>query len=185
MLCFLALSAFDTWKSRNQKKLIVYNVPQYQAIDIVQGNKYKFIGDSILLQDGLLQNFHLKPARVKLQLTKRVLDLPGLFAKQSFYSIGNKTIFILDNPLIFEPLLKKVNVDCIVVSKNIKIDLLQLSTVFNCKYYVFDASNSLWKIDKWKKDCEELHLQYHSIPEKGYGFCMSIMIFLRWLVLIN
>ena len=167
MLCFLALSAFDTWKSRNQKKLIVYNVPQYQAIDIVQGNKYKFIGDSILLQDGLLQNFHLKPARVKLQLTKRVLDLPGLFAKQNFYSIGNKVIFILDTSVTFGPISKKIDVDCIVISKNIKIGLQQLAAVFNCKWYVFDASNSLWKIDKWKKDCEELHLQYHSIPEKG------------------
>lgn len=167
MLGFLALSAFDTWKSRNQKKVIVYNVPQYQAIDIVQGNKYKFIGDSVLLQDGLLQNFHLKPARVKLQLTKRVVQFPGLYEQQSFYTIANTTIFVVDKPLTFEPVSKRVNVDCIVISKNIKMDMHQLAAVFNCKYYVFDASNNLWKIDKWKKDCEELHLQYHSIPEKG------------------
>jgi len=25
----------------------------------------------------------------------------------------------------------------------------------------------MWKIDKWKKDCEELHLHFHSVPEQG------------------
>jgi competence protein ComEC len=45
--------------------------------------------------------------------------------------------------------------------------MAQLASVFNCGQYVFDASNSLWKIDKWQKDCEELHLRSYSVPEKG------------------
>jgi competence protein ComEC len=30
-----------------------------------------------------------------------------------------------------------------------------------------DASNSLWKIAGWKKDCDELALPCFSVPEQG------------------
>jgi competence protein ComEC len=42
-----------------------------------------------------------------------------------------------------------------------------LASVFNFKQYVFDASNSLWKIGQWQKECEELHLRSYSVPDKG------------------
>ncbi len=35
------------------------------------------------------------------------------------------------------------------------------------KQIIFDASNSLWKIEKWKKDCEGVHLQNYSVPQQG------------------
>jgi competence protein ComEC len=35
------------------------------------------------------------------------------------------------------------------------------------KLVIFEASNSLWKIEKWKKECDALNLPYYSIPEKG------------------
>jgi competence protein ComEC len=42
-----------------------------------------------------------------------------------------------------------------------------LDANFTCKMYIFDASNSAWRIEKWKKECEELHLHFHSVSEKG------------------
>ena len=51
-------------KANNQQKLIVYNVPQKQAIDIIKGRNYLFAGDADLLADDFVRNFHIKPARV-------------------------------------------------------------------------------------------------------------------------
>ncbi|MBK7884921.1 MAG: ComEC family competence protein [Chitinophagaceae bacterium] len=164
---FFALTAFNSWGTKNQKKLIVYNVPGYQAIDIVYGNNYKFIGDSILLQDSLLQNFHLKPGRISLQLKQQVNNIPILFENGRFLQAGTKKIFILDKTLLFEQPLEKIDMDYIIISKNAKVYIEQLNKIFNCKYYIFDASNSWWRIDKWERDCEQLHLQYYSVPEKG------------------
>lgn len=76
---FLLAHAIINWQVKSQQKIIVYNVPQRQAIDFVQGNNYLFIGDSILLQDGLLQNFHLKPGRIFLQLDKKVDSMASVF----------------------------------------------------------------------------------------------------------
>ncbi len=57
---------------------------QHQAIDCINGNNYQFIGDSILLVDGVLQNFNLKPSRVALQLTNRVDTMP-ITSKPIYY----------------------------------------------------------------------------------------------------
>jgi competence protein ComEC len=167
LLAFVMVHAYGKWQIKNQKKLIVYNVPQHQAIDLVSADNYKFIGDSILLEDGMLQNFHLKPGRVALQLNKQSDSIEACVQYKQFYQFGGKKILVIDKPLFFEPLPQKINVDIIIISKSPKLYIPQLAAVFNCKQYVVDASNSLWKIDKWKKDCEELHLQLHSVPEKG------------------
>ena len=84
-----------------------------------------------------------------------------------FYQFENKRILIIDKPLIFEPRLQKIEVDIIIISKNVKLYIPQLAKVFNCRQYVADASNSLWKIAKWKKDCDSLHLRFHSVAERG------------------
>ena len=173
LLSFIAITGYSSWQKGIQQKMVVYNVPQHQAIDIINGNDYKFIGDSVLLQDGMLQNFHLKPGRIALQLHKRVEAFPALYSKNNFYQFGNKKILLFDQSKVYEPGPEKINIDCIIISKNPRLYINQLAQVFNCKLIVFDGSNSLWKIGKWKKDCEQLLLPYYSIPEKG-AFIMDL-----------
>jgi competence protein ComEC len=167
LLAFTAVHSYHNWQVQKQQKLIVYNVQQHQAIDFVKGNRYQFLGDSIMLVDGVLQNFHLKPGRIFLQLKNKVDSIPSLFHRKGFYYFGGKKVFIIDKPIQFGPVLQKISVDIIIISKSPKLYIAQLASVFNCGQYVFDASNSLWKIDKWQKDCEELHLRSYSVPEKG------------------
>lgn len=167
LLAFVIVQAYSKWEIKNQQKLIVYNVPQHQAIDMVQANEYKFIGDSVLLEDGMLQNFHLKPGRIALQLTYQKDTVANCVQHAPFYQFGSKRVLIIDRPLVFEAQQQKIDVDMIIISKSPKLYIPQLAAVFNCNQYVADASNSLWKIGKWKKDCEQLHLHLHSVPEKG------------------
>lgn len=163
---FLFIHTITSWQVKNQQKFIVYNVPQHQAIDFVEGTNYCFVGDSILLVDGILQNFHLKPGRIALQLNKKVDTMPSCFTKNGFYQFGNKKIVVLDEDVSFETT-EKLVVDYIVISKSPKVYINQLVKTFNCSKFIFDASNSLWKIEKWKQDCDKLNLSYHSIPELG------------------
>jgi len=167
LFCFTLLHAYGNWQIQKQQKLIVYNVQQHQAIDFVKGNDYRFLGDSIMLVDGVLQNFHLKPGRIALQLNNRVDSIPGVYQRQFFHQFGKKRVVVIDQSLQFEPVQQKIDVDIIIISKNPRLYIHRLASVFNCGQYVFDASNSLWKIDKWQKDCEELHLRSYSVPEKG------------------
>lgn len=163
---FVLLHTIQAWQVKTQHKLIVYNVPQHQAIDFAEGTNYRFVGDSVLLTDGLLQNFHLKPGRIAFQLNKKMDRIASCFNINGFYQFGNKKIVVLDENITFESE-RKMNVDYIVISKNPKLYIPQLVKTFNCNKFIFDASNSLWKIEKWKQDCDKLNLHYHSIPEQG------------------
>ena len=167
LFAFTAVTVYNKWAVAKQQKIIVYNVPQHQAIDIVKGSRYQFIGDSILLEDGLLQNFHLKPGRIFLQLNNRTDTLPDINKKHMFYQFGNKRIIIIDSAIQFALLKQKIDIDLVIISKNPKLYISGLANVFNCKQIVFDASNPAWKIEKWQRDCELLNLPNHSIPGQG------------------
>ena len=166
---FVALSA-DLYKNAIKSKLIVYNIPQHTAIDFVEGSHYIFAGDTVLLQDGFLQNFHLKPSRVLHRMQPAHIE--DLAAAGPFYFYKNKTILLLDRPLRFAGN-DKVKVDCIVISKSPNVKFAQLAGVFDCPLYVFDGSNSLWKIRQWKKVCDSLHLRHYSTQENG-AFIMNL-----------
>ncbi len=167
LLFFTSLRSVSLYQFSQQQKIIVYDIPQHKAIDLVSGNDYRFVCDSTLLKDVTLQNFHLKPARIALQLTKRNDSLATAFQEGMFYLFNNKRIVLIDKALLFEPPQHKIDVDMVIISKSPKLYIQQLAKVFNCRQYVFDASNSLWKIAKWQRDCDALNLPCYSIPERG------------------
>ena len=164
---FLLLMSYDAWIVKQQKKLIVYNFPQHRAIDFVVGDNYLFVGDTLISRDVLLTDRYLKPARLALQLKHCRERLTGLFQKDDFIQFDQKRIILIDKPVSFEALTTRVEVDLIIISGNPELEISRLAATFNCRQYVFDASNSLWKIVKWQKESEALHLRSYSIPSQG------------------
>ncbi|MEO6548512.1 MAG: ComEC/Rec2 family competence protein [Ferruginibacter sp.] len=167
LLLFVLVNGYNNWEVKRQRKLVVYNVARLQAIDFINGNEFNFKGDSILQQDGMLQNFNLKPARIAFQLINKNQKLKGLFQNGNFYQFNEERILIIDGATSFQNSARKIPLDFILISKNAPVNISMLANAFNCQLYVFDASNSLWKIVKWQKQCEELHLRSYSVPESG------------------
>jgi competence protein ComEC len=175
MLCLLAFTALHVYAKYNllhQQKIIVYNVAQHKAIDFVHKDKYYFVGDSIMKVDGVLQNFHLKPARVLLQanLTDTITQV---FHKDMFWQYGDRTCIFIDSTMKLKPVSNKIKVDMLLISKNPKIKIEDITCAISPSIVVFDASNSLWKIENWKKECEQLLLRCHSVSAQG-AFVMDV-----------
>lgn len=166
-LLFASITTYKNWASIHQKKIVVYNIPMNKAIDFIYGDKYYFIGDSALSKNNLLVNYNLKPARTSFMADKSSSLLNNLLVKNNFYQFYNCRILMIDTTLNYFSMPQKVNLDYIILSKNPKLNLADLAKVFDCKKYIFDASNSPWKIEQWKKECEELHLHFHSVSEQG------------------
>ena len=173
LFSFTILQAYTKFKLYQQKKMIVYNVPRCSAVDFISGNKYFFYGDSILQQDGLLQNFHLKPTRISMQLDKKVEHLNGLQHQNKYWQFYNKKIILIDTIVFYEPMANRLNVDMLIISKNPAIKIAAIITAIKPSIILFDSSNSLWKIANWKKECLALALPCFSIPEQG-AFVLDI-----------
>jgi competence protein ComEC len=175
-LVFLTLLFLsDTIESVREKKqhvLIVYNIPKHSSVDIVEGNRYRYIGDPAVLKDRSLQDFHLKPSRISYGVNNYDSLRRTIFSNNLLLTGRRKVLFINGSGAL--PAVKrKMPVDLIIIGGNPKLYLSQLATLFDCSLYVFDSSNPLWKIRYWKKDADNLHLRHHSVPEKG-AFIMDL-----------
>lgn len=173
MFLFTSIHVFERMKIRRQASLVVYNIPKSRAIDFIYRDTYHFVGDSMLEHEGLQKNFHLKPSRLSFHLSAKSDSLPVLYRNGNMIWFCGKKILLLDTAVNFVPVHKKISLDVIVVSGNAAGKIKHLQETFNPGLIVFDASNSLWKIAQWKRECIILALPCFSIPERG-AFVLNI-----------
>ena len=163
---YAGLYSFTVLGNSLNKKMIVYNVPKQMAIDFIAGDQYIFAGDSALKVPGLLQNFHLKPSRVSMQLSAAE-RLPGLQTVNNFWLLGPHVVFIANQNVGYKAREMKIPISVLVLSKNAPANPAQLLAAFAPQMVVADGNNSMWKIAKWKTYCENVHLRFHAVSEKG------------------
>jgi competence protein ComEC len=169
---FAVLRTVSFIQANNQQQLIVYNVPQKQAMDFIDGRKYLFVGDSDLLTDDFIRNFHIKSSRV-LHRVEPAVGFENFWQRENLVIYNSKKILTINETKYFSPLENKIPVDLLLVSGNPKLYFTQLTKTFSVKQVVFDGSCPAWKINYWKKDCDSLHIPYHNVSEKG-AFVMSL-----------
>ncbi|HTN08021.1 ComEC/Rec2 family competence protein [Agriterribacter sp.] len=166
LLAFMLYRVADIGIRQKQSKIIVYNIPRYSAVDFISGSGYHFAGDEALAADPFLYNFHLRPSRLMYR-AKPAVSLSGFRPVSPFFYFNKKRILLLDTlPALAQPV-EPVDVDVIILSKNINVRIARLQRLFRCRQYVFDASSPAWKIRQWKNDCDSLHLRRHSVQEDG------------------
>jgi competence protein ComEC len=167
LFLFTGVWAYGKIILAKQKKIIVYNVSRHTAIDFVSNNKYWFYGDNEFKVDGALQNFNLKPARVSMQVEQSKDTLNTLTNSGRLWQFYNKKIIVIDSTVQFESIITKLKIDILLICNKPKINISEIVSAITPTIIVFDASNSLWKIAQWKKECEVLHLQYFITGEQG------------------
>lgn len=173
VLGFVVLRSWSFIQAQQQEKIIVYNVPQKQAIDFISGRSYVFLGDTSLLADDFARNFHLKPSRIKQRLIP-VDSLQDLMIVDQYINFRSKKILLADGSKGFVAAKdSKQTVDLLILSKNPRIYLNRLIHSFNIKQVVFDGSTPPWKVNYWKKDCDSLNIPHHDVATKG-AFVMKL-----------
>ena len=172
LLGFVFFRTFSFMQAYERDQIIVYNVPQKQAIDLIDGRQNLFVGDSSVLTDEFLKNFHIKPSRIQHRLIPSA-TLSDCQQTKNFLLYKKKKILIISETKEFSPLPSKVVIDILIVSGNPRLYFNNLLKTFSVKQVVFDGSCRLWKMNYWKKDCDSLRIPYHDVSEKG-AFVMSL-----------
>ena len=172
LLGFFVLRSYSLINADQQKKIIVYNVPQRRAIDFIDGRNYFFVGDTDLVVDDFVRNFHLKPSRIFFRITPNYSS-DHFRQKGNYIHFINKKILLLDSSIHFQPTDNKPVIDLLVISKNPRLYITKLADALNIKQVVFDGSVPPWKTKAWKKDCDSLHIPYYDVTVKG-AFVMNL-----------
>jgi len=163
LFALLSLRAVSFIQAGQQKKIIVYNVPRYQAVDLIDGRSFLFIGDSDLLYDDFIRNFHIQPSRV----VHRIQPAETIRLNSKDFDFGNTHISIIDTGFNFQTQLQKQNIDLLILSKNPKLYISNLNNSFSIKQIIIDGSVPAWKARLWKRDCDSLHIPCYDVSEKG------------------
>ena len=175
---FLLLFSTERFQSfmeaRQQQAIIVYHVPRMQAIDFIAGRQYWFRGDSNLVQNKQIRNFHLQPARILKRVTE-ISQLNGLLYYDHYYRFGGKNILCTDTAISFphDPASPRPLIDLLVLSGNPKIYLNRLAGELDIRQVVTDGSVPAWKTALWKKDADSLHIPFYNTGDKG-AFVMRL-----------
>ena len=172
LLIFISLRSYSFAESNKQQKIVVYNVPQKRAIDFINGRNYYFAGDSDLLADDFARNFHLKPSRILFRI-KEDRQLHNLTIYENYARFLNKNVLLIDQSFHFLPTGTKPVVDLLVISKNPKLYIGNISKTLDIKQVVFDGSVPSWKARYWKKDCDSLQIPWHDVTTQG-AFVMKL-----------
>lgn len=166
LLGFIALRSYSFIQANQQQKIIVYNVPQKRAIDIINGRNYSFVGDTDLLANDFLRNFHLKPSRIMYRMNE-AKTIPGQLVTDNYINYNGTHILLVDKTVSFAAQANKPIIDLLVISKNPKVYMAKLAQTLDIKQVVFDGSVPAWKTNYWKKDCDSLHIPWHDVTIKG------------------
>ncbi|MBL7721337.1 MAG: ComEC family competence protein [Chitinophagaceae bacterium] len=172
LLFFVSLRSYSFAESDRQQKIVVYNVPQKRAIDFINGRNYYFAGDSDLLADDFARNFHLKPSRILYRI-KEDRQLDNLTIYENYARFLNKNVLLIDQSFRFLPTETKPVVDLLVISKNPKLYISNISKTLDIKQVVFDGSVPSWRSRYWKKDCDSLQIPWHDVAIQG-AFVMKL-----------
>ncbi len=172
-LLFFGNQTFAEINALQQHRLIIYNHSNQLAIDYLNRNKYQFIGDDSIKNDEKTISNVLKPSRIYYRANIPLENNKNFSFYKNVTSIHYKRIMILDSTYCFAPIKNKIDIDVLIVSKNPRLSFHEILCVIQPKIIVFDASNSLWKTTKWKKECEALNLHFFSIKDQG-AFVMNI-----------
>jgi len=161
LLLFTIVRLADILYHYRQPRLVIYNVPQYAAVDFIHRGQYYFAGNSQVENDRFLRDFHLRPTRLLYRAGRNMtVERPAVITWK------HKNILFI-GPGSGLPSPGSIQADVIILSGNIAIKMQQLAEIFGNTTVVFDSSCPAWKTRQWKNECDSLHLRPHSVSEDG------------------
>ena len=172
-IAILISQVFEQANQFNQNKIVVYNVPKTTAIDFIHSKQNVLLTDSVFAVNKSRLLFHIKHNWWDLGLNDSKIisndySFNDLKVKSKFIQFLDKRLLVLDKAIQFsENNSKKLYLDYLIVSSNAKMSIGDITEMFRVKMFIFDSSNSEYKIKQWKAECEELNQDYCSTMDNG------------------
>lgn len=155
---------------------IVYKTTSSTAFDFISNQKSVLICDSSFMHNASMHKFVCAENHIKQGIkTKTILQSNKLQEKDLKIPKFMDNIFLFDSVRILwidkKPIYKThenlLNIDYVLISNSIEVDLAHLKTGYNFKMIIFDSSNIWWKIKQMKNDAKNLGIEFWDVNENG------------------
>jgi competence protein ComEC len=181
MLLFLSVDIFINYKNIRTNELLIFNTRKYLTINVLTSdNNQVLANDEVLISKNII-NYSLKPYWIQKRmadnqpkelnidsLIKKDTIVENLFFRKNSVQIGNVKMLILKynnfDDFVAD---KKLKIDYLVLTKNVYVKLSELMQFIDFQKVIIASNNKIWRIKKWKQECEELGIPYHDVTTQG------------------
>ena len=166
---------YQSFHRKEQRKMLVYHIPGYSALHIIEGGEEFFMADEDLPEDRF--KFMIQPHRKALGLVsegkeeKAGTDFDAaLLKKQNFnFLVWQERSLVSIHSPFQNPLSNSgpIQVDYLLITHNSVSDLQELRKYIQPKMLLIDGSNKQYLQKRLQQQAEELNLLCHITAEKG------------------
>ena len=185
IIAFLIISLNFRINTNRQKKLIIYNIPQYSAINFIDGKDNILASDIKLTENRSKMLFHTQNnwinSGVKNEKTVRLdrlikkhqlsniyrISNVNLFNKRNYFQFYDYKMVVIDHQFKVVSRSSKIDLDLIVLTKNTRLSIEELLTIYNPKQIVIDASNSTYNRERWVNELQNTKIKCCNIVNEG------------------
>ncbi len=170
-LIFVFYNSARIYLLRKESGFIVYNIPKTSAIEFYSGCNNKLIVNKEGEEIESIIRFNFQPFWDKQGIKNPVIINSKQISKNNFwndYYFYNRKIIHLNSDNLKKYLsVSPINIDYLILSENINMSISELQMYFKWNQVVFDSSNKLYRVNKWRNECELLGLNYYSVSHQG------------------
>jgi competence protein ComEC len=175
VLTFLVICrAAQKFGQMEQRQMAVYSISQSRLIDFFDGQKLVSLSDSLTAKQVL---FAAQPNRWasgarEISATNFATEAgfthPNLFYDPPFAQFFSQKIAAIDDAKWLKNNgAPPIAVDVLLLSNNPNVKISECQARFPFRLVVFDSSNRLKLIARWKSECEAAGIPYHDIRTSG------------------
>jgi len=179
ILCLLTISAtFQNFSNMQKREIIVYAFPKSSFLEFRDGNESTLFADSSFIADPWHSKYVQQHDQWRgIYSVNEIFwsheesssgSLSSLqFTKEKYFQFQNFRMVCVSAPLVKQRPVTKLRIDAILISQNPKLNLVQLLEFYDCPLIIFDGSDKSYRIQKWKKEAEALHVTCYDVMKEG------------------
>jgi len=168
-IIYVASNCFYYYQNLKQKELIVYDLNNTVAIDIMKGTHlYEIISEEVSDQTKSFTNENYRLSK-KINTIQSINPMDSLVSNEllcyrGYLSFRNHHLLVLDNKTAL-PKVGNINVDYLIIGK-VSISKLKYAIKHICsENIILTNANKFWKIDEYKEILKD-H-KYHYVGDDG------------------
>ena len=163
----------------NNKVIIVQSINKHTAISFTNRRNQTIVADSAVISKPALLNYSTDAFRIESGIREIVYAgfsgvseersgiPPNLSIKNGFFCFMDKKGIVLTPELKLPSEEKQIEVDYVILTRNVRQKLDKLSRNFPGAIFIADASNARRKLTTWAEEAAELGVPFYAVQESG------------------
>ena len=178
-IAFITSDLKLNYNNLTSNSLIIFNTRNSFTLNILN-DKNIIIADDVAFGNSNQLDYSCKPFwTYKRTESPTLLNIDTLLIRDTisdnfitksntFFKVGNTKFMIIRNNDLFDKISpRKINVDYVILTKNVYLKIDEITKLVNFKEVIFDATNKYFRTDEWKQQCADLSIPFHNVATQG------------------